>query len=608
MRWVTGYLCAAIVAGVSPSIPALAQPQIEKLAAKDGATRGREALEKAKAAYAKLKTYQESCTFKYVFEAEGDFEAPEMSGTSKLVYAQGGKLRITSEKPRFDYISDGSTVWIVEHARKRYVEAKTDGRTPQELVQELAPTAGQIAPPSAQVLARAGKPVQHLLLMITKVIDATPEVRDGRNGVRVNAEGSDEEAGGFPLKISVWIDDETGLMGECVMDMTEGMKKQYDDYKEAMGDDEDAPEMPEVKSAKYVYTFSEVKVNEAVDPQAFAFTPPADYEKVEDLMPQPHGAGEQMALLGKPAPAIKGKLLDGSEFSLEAQKGKVVVLDFWATWCGPCVQAIPHVQAVADKFKDKPVVVLGVNQDQQNEALVKKFLAKKKLTLLQYMDDGSVQEQYKVSGIPTMVLIDAKGNVQDIKVGFGEGEEDTLTENIEKLLAGKDLRTPDEIANLQAGGDDPESDEETAINIGAMMKTEPNPIPEVAADKFSEAETKAITAMFHPSMARRVDVDGDGKQELVAAGFMGGLQVLSSDAKSLNAVKFKGVSRMTNISAFEPVTADGKRGWLLCLQKFSGSSSTPSIALYDDKHEQVWAYIPREPPQERDGAGLHGGG
>src|SRR5688572_28929850 len=72
----------------------------------------------------------------------------------------------------------------------------------------------------------------------------------------------------------------------------------------------------------------------------------------------------QQELVGKPAPDFTGVDLEGKPVSLADYRGRVVMLDFWATWCGPCVQAIPHIQKVANKFADKPVTVLGINRDQ----------------------------------------------------------------------------------------------------------------------------------------------------------------------------------------------------------------------------------------------------
>ena len=180
----------------------------------------------------------------------------------------------------------------------------------------------------------------------------------------------------------------------------------------------------------------------------FAFTPPEGAEKVQSLM----DAMRQMAgneqgpaedahtqLLGKPAPAISVDLLGGGKASLESAKGKVVMLDFWATWCPPCVRGLPVVSAIAEKYKDKGLVFYAVNE-QEDEETIKAFLEKKGLKIPVALDkDGSLGHSYLVTGIPQTVLIGKDGTVQVVHVGFMPSMEQELTKQIEDLLAGKNL-------------------------------------------------------------------------------------------------------------------------------------------------------------------------
>lgn len=110
-------------------------------------------------------------------------------------------------------------------------------------------------------------------------------------------------------------------------------------------------------------------------------------------------------------------------------------MDFWATWCPPCVQAMPEMQALMDKFAGKPVVVLGINQDAPgaNEQ-VRKFLSDNSYTIGQVMDDGSIGNRYGVTGIPCVVIVDQKGVVRDVSVGYAPGNGEKLAKKIEALL------------------------------------------------------------------------------------------------------------------------------------------------------------------------------
>jgi thiol-disulfide isomerase/thioredoxin len=115
------------------------------------------------------------------------------------------------------------------------------------------------------------------------------------------------------------------------------------------------------------------------------------------------------------------------------------MLDFWATWCGPCVQAMPQVEEVAKKFKEKGLVFSAVNYGEDAET-IKAFLEQAKLDPTVALDEkDEIGPLYKVEGIPQTVLIGKDGTVQVVHVGFGPDLGKMLTKEIEDLLAGKDL-------------------------------------------------------------------------------------------------------------------------------------------------------------------------
>lgn len=123
---------------------------------------------------------------------------------------------------------------------------------------------------------------------------------------------------------------------------------------------------------------------------------------------------------GKPAPELSGLTPDGKEAKLSDCKGKVVLLDFWATWCGPCRASLPHVQEIYNKYHDKGLDVFMVSCDQDEEAW-KKFIAdgtdgmQNYTQILTYKEvDGKTIDQSKEYGvmfIPNKFLIDAEGNI-----------------------------------------------------------------------------------------------------------------------------------------------------------------------------------------------------
>lgn len=110
--------------------------------------------------------------------------------------------------------------------------------------------------------------------------------------------------------------------------------------------------------------------------------------------------------------------LDGNPISLADYRGKVVLLDFWAVWCGPCLGEIPRIKAVYEKYHDKGFDVIGVSLD-EDETVLREFIAEKEIPWRQILDgggfDGTFAKQYGVHSIPAPFLVDREGKVISVK-------------------------------------------------------------------------------------------------------------------------------------------------------------------------------------------------
>ncbi len=142
--------------------------------------------------------------------------------------------------------------------------------------------------------------------------------------------------------------------------------------------------------------------------------------------------------VGENAPQFSLPQLEGGKkLSLSAYRGKVVYVDFWASWCGPCRQSLPLMNEVRNKLKSKGFEVLAVNLDEEPEAGLA-FLKQFPVDYPVVSDtQGKTPELYGVQGMPTSYLIDRKGQVQLVHVGFKKSDMAELEHQINLLLKKK---------------------------------------------------------------------------------------------------------------------------------------------------------------------------
>jgi thiol-disulfide isomerase/thioredoxin/outer membrane lipoprotein-sorting protein len=221
------------------------------------------------------------------------------------------------------------------------------------------------------------------------------------------------------------IDPKTNLIHSVQHDLMRSVKRQG---------------VPNVKVALVTVDYTPVPVQAQAQNISFEWTPPPDAKPLAPATPQAAGDDAPPAaaqLEGKPAPSFTLKTLDGKSVSLSSLKGNVVVLDFWATWCGPCREGLPHIDKIAKDRAADGVKVFAVNL-QEDASQIQPFVQQNNLSLPVLLDsDGGVAQKYMAEAIPETVIIDKQGTVQKVIVGLAPDEEKIVNDAIDSALKAK---------------------------------------------------------------------------------------------------------------------------------------------------------------------------
>ena len=184
-------------------------------------------------------------------------------------------------------------------------------------------------------------------------------------------------------------------------------------------------QVPEGFSYQVRFDFLSWRVTGEVDKSLFSYTPSKDakeYKSLEEYYESIAGVVGEHPLLGKPAPAFKTTTLAGEEFDSTELHDKVVVLDFWATWCAPCIAVMPTLKEVTDEYADKDVVFLALNTGEQKQQ-IETFLKEKDLDLSVLLDlEGKVADAFAADAIPQTIVIGKSGLIESVHIGFPGAE------------------------------------------------------------------------------------------------------------------------------------------------------------------------------------------
>jgi peroxiredoxin len=451
-------------------------------------------IDRATAAYLSAKTYQDRTHVSLFFGLKADNgDKTEMPSSKDFRFAYGGPRAFAYRGEMAAAFAKDTTVTCAFYQFDRKTKKWTDGEKevvkipaegPLDCADNLGSMAATMPPTPVQSLYMSGPGTR--LDLFLEAGEVSHESLDGQEGAWVGGKGicpytpGGSNGGRDVTPMRAWFSAKTGMLERIVYDISRtswalGAAETFGEHHGGGGS---------VTSANATVNINSIVVGAPIDDKEFIYAPggreeltpptpaaeagkprgsmpamrmggggggmtpaakiggkPADKKAAEGETVDSPGETTKAKMLDKPAPAFKAKTPDDKDIALADFKGKVVLLDVWATWCGPCMQAIPAVQRVSEHFKDQPVAVIGINRDKPSDDVgtkVRKALDRKAITFFQAMDQsGEIAKSLGVSALPTMFILDKEGVVRYVHVGSGPDEEAMLTTAIDKVLKGE---------------------------------------------------------------------------------------------------------------------------------------------------------------------------
>lgn len=379
-----GLLGARLGSGMVLAQEHSADPAVVAAMAESAVLSAEQVVEKMARAFRAVKTYQATGATMFEQQARGRTQRHEFSFELKLRRSGRFYFKTVMQQGGFLAAWDGKTGWVYVIHENQY--QKYEGLAgPEQFIEVAIPVTA----------------IAWLPLTYTRGLLAA----DPKSAILSGVARTELRTGEAPQTYILTLYQQGGPVVELLVGQQDFMlQSAFFDLTAVIRRDaaENNRTLPEGFKATVTVTYANPTRDEVIDNEAFTFTPPQGAELVTEFGPQP--------LTGRPAPDFTFSSLSGQRVTLSQLRGKVVLVDFWATWCPPCRTAMPHLEKLHQEFGEKGLVVLGVTNE--DAGTVRPFVKENKVTFTILLDpQGTSARAYRVTGIPRTLIIDREGKV-----------------------------------------------------------------------------------------------------------------------------------------------------------------------------------------------------